>query len=153
MAELLLAKEECRREVGDSAVLDVLLWHALEEAEHKAVAFDVYRVAGGSERMRIYTMRFTRFAFVIGMGAQVVATLAFDPATRRKGELRKSLRRLRRSPFLNREVWEMLKAYEREGFHPNDRPTDHLVAEWREKLFGAEGTLKVQLAGSGSTAA
>ncbi len=32
------------------AVRDLFLWHALEESEHKAVAFDVYKAVGGSER-------------------------------------------------------------------------------------------------------
>jgi len=147
LAELLLDKEECRAVLGDSAVLDVMLWHALEEAEHKAVAFDVFRAAGGSERLRIYTMRFTRYGFIVGMTLQTIATIAFDPAVREKGVLRRSLKRLNQSPFANREVWQMLKAYERRGFHPNDRDTSALVAEWREKLFGAEGSLNDRLAG------
>jgi hypothetical protein len=25
------------------------------------------------------------------------------------------------------------------GFHPNDNDTSQLVAEWRQRLFGAEG--------------
>lgn len=152
LAELLLANEECREQLGDTAVLDVFLWHALEEAEHKAVAFDVFRSVGGSERLRIYTMRFTRYGFVIGMTLQTAITIAFDPAIRRKGVLRQSLGRLRRSPFVNIEVWRMLKAYERRGFHPDDRNTDALVAEWREKLFGTDGTLNDRLAGASGTA-
>ena len=47
----------------------------------------------------------------------------------------------------------MLKAYERPGFHPDDRDTDGLVAEWREKLFGPEGTLNDRLGGAGTAAA
>jgi predicted metal-dependent hydrolase len=148
LAELLLGEEDCRAQLGDSAVLDVLLWHALEEAEHKAVAFDVFRAVGGSERLRIFTMRFTRYGFVVGMSLQTLVAIAFDPASRKRGELRKSFKRLRGSPFLTREVWEMLKAYERPGFHPDDRNTDALVAEWREKLFGPEGRLNDRLAGA-----
>ena len=147
LAELLLENPQCRAEVGDSAVLDVLLWHALEESEHKAVAFDVYRAVGGSERLRINTMRLTRYGFVLGTTFQVLVTVLFDPTLRKKGKLRESLRRMRRSPFVNREVWEMLKAYERKGFHPDDRNTDELIAIWREKLFGPEGTLSDKLAG------
>jgi predicted metal-dependent hydrolase len=153
LAELLLADQACRDQLGDTPVLDVFLWHALEEAEHKAVAFDVYRAVGGSERLRIMTMRFTRYGFVIGMTLQTLAMIATDPASRRRGVLRKSLRKLRSSPFLTREVWRMLKAYERPGFHPDDRDTDSLVAEWREKLFGAEGTLNDRLVGVDSAAA
>lgn len=153
LAELLLDNEECRAQLGDSAVVDVFLWHALEEAEHKAVAFDVFRAVGGSERLRIFTMRFTRYGFIIGMSLQTLVTIAADPASRRKGALRQSLKRLRSSPFVNREVWQMLKAYERPGFHPDDRNTDALVAEWREKLFGSEGTLNDRLVGVDSTAA
>ena len=40
---------------------------------------------------------------------------------------------------------EELKAYERPGFHPDDRDTTTLVAEWRERLFGAQGQLNDKL--------
>ncbi len=159
LAELLLADEACRAQLGDGPVLDVFLWHALEEAEHKAVAFDVFRAVGGSERLRILTMRFTRYGFVVGMSLQTAVAIVADPAVRKVdafrkgGTLRSSLGRLRRSPFLNLEVWRMLKAYERPGFHPSDRDTDALVAEWREKLFGPDGTLNDRLVGSDSAAA
>jgi predicted metal-dependent hydrolase len=57
LAELLLSDEETRRLMGDEAVRNVFLWHALEESEHKAVAFDAYRAVGGTERMRRWGFR------------------------------------------------------------------------------------------------
>lgn len=38
-------------------------WHALEESEHKAVAFDVYRAVGGGYWRRTTTMLYTTAIF------------------------------------------------------------------------------------------
>src|SRR5207237_8579642 len=56
LAETLLSHPEARAEIGHDGVRYLLLWHALEEAEHKAVAFDVYKQMSGSERLRIAQM-------------------------------------------------------------------------------------------------
>ena len=50
LAELLLGSDDTRRLFGHEEVRNLFLWHALEECEHKAVAFDVYKAVGGSER-------------------------------------------------------------------------------------------------------
>ena len=77
---------------------------------------------------------------------QVTLSVLMDRATYRRGNLRKSLRRFKTSPFLRKELREQLRAYDRVGFHPDDIDTDDLVAEWRETLFGDEGSLNVLLA-------
>lgn len=145
LAELLLASAEAQRLFGDDNVRDVFLWHALEELEHKDVAFDVYRTVGGGERLRILTMKLVRIGFVLVMIAQLVLSLALDPASYRPRRLWRSWRRFRRSPVMSREVWERLRAYDRRGFHPDDVDTTELVAQWRERLFGASGTLNGRL--------
>ncbi len=78
LAELVLTSEETREGFGHPAVRDLFVWHALEESEHKAVAFDVYRAVGGSERMRVLTITIMRYAFVTGMAIQMVASLVRD---------------------------------------------------------------------------
>jgi len=148
LAEVLLADEEARRAVGDSPVLQVLLWHALEEAEHKAVAFDVYKLSGGSERLRTLTMDLITVGFIGGMTFQVFLSLLGDRATYEKGRLRASLRRLKASPWLRREVWQRLRDYNRPDFHPDDHDTEDLLASWREVLFGDDGRLNDLLAGA-----
>ncbi|MCU1355690.1 MAG: hypothetical protein JWM89_1108 [Acidimicrobiales bacterium] len=148
LAEMILSDDEAQRLFGDDEVRNLFLWHALEESEHKAVAFDVYKAVGGGERLRVFTMNMLRFGFVFGMALQVVISLLGDKATYQRGRLRASWRQFRRSPIMSRELWEQLKDYNRPDFHPDDRDTSELVETWRERLFGEHGTLNDKLATS-----
>jgi predicted metal-dependent hydrolase len=149
-AEVLLTDAYVRQLCGHDGVRDLLLWHALEESEHKAVAFDVYRAVGGGERLRVFTMNLITIGFLGGMAVQVILSLARDRATYRRGALRASWRRVRRTPFVSRETWRQLRAYNRRGFHPDDRDTTELVRTWRDELFGDEGRLAGLVAGAGA---
>src|SRR4051812_20203803 len=141
LAELVLSSQETRDLFGHDEVRNLFLWHALEESEHKAVAFDVYKAVGGTERMRVWTMNFFRYSFVAGMAIQVALGVLFDRETYRPGKLRKSWKKFRKSPLVSRELWEQLKDYNRPDFHPDDHDSTELIERWRTELFGAQGTL------------
>lgn len=145
LAELLLTDPQARALFGHPAARDVFVWHALEEAEHKAVAFDVYKAIDGSEEVRVKAMRMIRPTFVIGTSIQVAIAVLLDPKSRRRGTLRQSLWRFRRSPLWDRALWEKLCDYDRPDFHPDDHDTDELVDRWREILFGRDGELNANL--------
>jgi uncharacterized protein len=148
LAELVLTNEEIRQLFGAEAVRDLFVWHALEESEHKAVAFDVYKAVGGTERMRVWTMNFLRFGFVIGMAFQVAVSLLGDRETYRRGKLRQSWRNFRASPIVDRRLWDQLRDYNRPDFHPDDSDTNALVEAWRTELFGEQGSLNDKLVGA-----
>ena len=153
LAELVLTNEEVREHFGHPAVRDLFVWHALEESEHKAVAFDVYKAVGGTERTRVWTMKAMRIGFVLGMGLQIGVSLLGDRDTYRPGVLFRSLNRVRRSPLFSMDLWRQLKDYDRPDFHPDDRDTTELVTLWRETLFGDSGSLNDKLASSTSKSA
>jgi predicted metal-dependent hydrolase len=146
LAEIVMTDAETQRSLGDGVVRDIYFWHALEESEHKAVAFDVYRAIGGSERLRIWTMRIMRHLMLLGIGFQVLVSVLRDRDGRRS--LRRSWRAARRTQLLSGETWRRLKEFERPGFHPDDRDTSALLDQWRELLFGADGTLTSNLLGA-----
>jgi len=147
LAETLLTDEQARTEIGHDGVRYLLMWHALEESKHKAVAFDVYKRMGGTERMRVVTMWLTHLTFVLETSIWTVISLAMDSAARRHPlRVMGSLGRLRRSPFTSRRAVRQLFQYHRRGFHPNDRDTADLIADWRRTLFGSNGVLSDLLA-------
>jgi predicted metal-dependent hydrolase len=141
LAEVVLRSDAPEQLFGSPEVTNMLLWHALEESEHKAVAFDVYRAVGGSERLRVVTMNLITIGFIGGMTLQAIISLLGDRDTFRGTNLLRSVRRLRTSPFLTREVWHTLRDYNRPDFHPDDFDAAELIAQWRETLFGEHGTL------------
>jgi predicted metal-dependent hydrolase len=148
LAELLLTSEAAREAVGHPAARDILTWHALEESEHKAVAFDVYKAVGGSEPMRIAIMYLTDLLFIVETSIMAVISIARDAEARRQpGKLLRSFARLPQSPFVSMKALRMLAQYHRHGFHPNDRDTKQLIAEWRQALFGGDGELRELRAG------
>jgi len=148
LAELILTNEEVRDLFGHAGVRNLFLWHALEESEHKAVAFDVYKAVDGSERVRVWTMKGLRYGFVAGMAVQVIISLLGDRDTFKRGKLRSSWRRFRRSPLIQRDIWDRLCEYDDPDFHPDDRDTYALVDQWRAELFGDSGYLNQRLAGA-----
>jgi uncharacterized protein len=153
LAELLLSSPDARALFGHEEVRNLFLWHALEESEHKAVAFDVYKAVGGTERMRVWTMQGLRFGFVAMLFVQVGLSVLGDRDSYRPGRLRRSWRRVRQSPLLSKALWDRLHDYCRPDFHPEDHDATELVTRWRSELFGETGTLNDKLATSAGSAA
>ncbi len=144
LAEQLLAQAD-HRDAGHQSVRPLWLWHALEESEHKAVAFDVYRAAGGTYAMRVGMMLLTS-VFFFGETANV--HVRFLRAQGQLGNLRGwagAFGYLWVKPGLLRQLAPAYLDYFRPGFHPEDRDTRALLEKWRERLFGAGGTLEAQL--------
>ena len=141
IAECLLNKPDAQRLLGETEVRNILLWHALEETEHKAVAFDVFRAVGGSERMRRWAFRIQSLGLI---GLVLIATglsMLGDRATYNPVRLLRSIAALRHSPFLQRDVLSNLRDYMREGFHPDDHDNSDLLQRWTTELFGPDGKL------------
>jgi predicted metal-dependent hydrolase len=141
LAETLLTDPRAQELLGESEVRSMLLWHALEESEHKAVAFDVFQQVVGDEKLRIRMMRFTTFAFLLAVLGHTTLSLLSDRATYDVRRLARSLADLRHSPFLSRRVIQRLRDYNRVGFHPDDHDATELLERWRVELFGEQGTL------------
>jgi predicted metal-dependent hydrolase len=59
LGEQVLTSSWVQEQLTDPEVRAMLNWHAIEEMEHKAVAFDVYRHVGGKEWLRIVAMAIT----------------------------------------------------------------------------------------------
>jgi predicted metal-dependent hydrolase len=147
LAEVLLGDDEARSELDDDEVKAILLWHAVEESEHKAVAFDVYQQVCGDLALRRRAMTMISVGFVGSATAFTLASLALDPASRDIRRLARSLGRVRHSPWLSGEVRRRIRDYYREDFHPDDHDATDLLDEWRDRLFGSDGELTDRLAG------
>ncbi len=144
LAEQLLRDERLRSEFHPQ-MLPLWLWHALEESEHKAVAFDVYRAAGGEYAHRSLWMLLMTVMFFAGQAAahgEMMASrgILFQPWRWLRGAIRLWLW----PGYLTRLVPAYL-SYFRPGFHPSDRDNRALVMRWRDRLFGVDGLLRDRL--------
>jgi hypothetical protein len=142
IGETLLTKPEAQELLGTSEVRNILLWHALEESEHKAVAFDVFRAVGGSERRRRISFAMASFGLLstVAIGTMLSMFLT-DRSAWNPVRLARSLWRLRKNPFIQADVRHRIAEYWRKGFHPDDHDVTELLDRWREELFGEQGSL------------
>ncbi len=132
LADALLSDPEL---LGDSepAVKAMLQWHAMEETEHKAVAFDVWeRVMGRGPRAYLYRVlgQVTATLTLAGVMAWAYTRmLRAAPEKRKDAGSRRRLRRFafgRSGPF--RRIIPNYLDYFRPGFHPWDHDNRHLLA-------------------------
>jgi len=141
LAEQLLGQPRMREQMHP-AVRPLWLWHALEESEHKAVAFDVYRAAGGGYMRRASLMLLTSVVFFAAQAIVHGRLLATRGALWRPWMWLRGLSRMWIWPGFFTRLAPVYLAYFRPSFHPNDRDTHALLASWRSDLFGETGTLR-----------
>jgi hypothetical protein len=129
------ASEEARR---------MWLWHAIEEVEHKAVAFDTYmHVTRGLKPLRRWAIRslvFWRVSknFVRGRSRDALALLRQDGITGLRAWAG-LLWYLLGKPGQLRKVFPMWLSYFKPGFHPWNHDDRHLIARAEAELrLGAD---------------
>lgn len=147
LAEQILEEDAFAQQDLPDDVKDLFRWHALEECEHKAVAYDVYQRCVGNEAIRLATMHVLSSLLGAVVIASLVGTVVSDRSARNPARFVRSVLNLRRSPFARRKIALRLLEYNRPGFHPDDRDTEVLVARWRDTLFGPDGELNDILTG------
>jgi predicted metal-dependent hydrolase len=107
----------------------LLKWHACEEIEHKAVAFDVLQRVNPSYRLRMTGMALA----TVTLGAfWIIALRMFlrqDGLT--KQEVRRQMRGLHREdPILKNVFWRGIREYARRDFHPWDNDNSKLAKDY-----------------------
>lgn len=141
LAETLLSDQRALDMLDEGEVRALLLWHALEESEHRAVAFDVYQAVGGTYRMRVFVMWFTTFGFSTLAVLASFISLFRDRDFYNPRLFFRSVARLFGSPFFSRAVFRRLASYSRKDFHPDEVDNTELVAKWNAVLFGEQGQI------------
>lgn len=118
------------------ALRDMLKWHAAEEIEHKAVAFDVWRKADGRYATRVTGLAFAGVMLLGFWGLGLSMLLAQE---RRRGVgLRAQAASLRdlaavAVPIAKRVPGAILD-YLRPGFHPDQRDNEGLARSYLESI-------------------
>ncbi|MDE0747803.1 MAG: metal-dependent hydrolase [Porticoccaceae bacterium] len=113
---------------------DLWRWHALEELEHKSVAFDVYSQIGGSYKLRKTIMRIAMVTLLKDSLTVALKMLRHDKQLW-KWHTFKSLTKLLffKDGFVRLHA-TAYKDFFREDFHPWDSDNRALLVYWQQKL-------------------
>ncbi|SCK18967.1 metal-dependent hydrolase [Vogesella sp. LIG4] len=108
-------------------------WHAVEETEHKAVCFDLYRHAGGGYWRRVLLFLLVTFNFSLMFSRQYWQMLREDGALARGQRWATARRTLQLVWGRDGFGWSLLRhglAYWRPGFHPWQCDNRVLAEQW-----------------------
>ncbi len=111
---------------------DLLRWHACEEIEHKAVAFDVYTAVGGGYLVRMLGLLVAILGLLFFWGSAARHLMRQDGGVDRAG-MRALRRRLKAQGFDRSTIFvRCILDYLRPGFHPDQRDNRGAAAAWLE---------------------
>lgn len=133
MAEFLLKNPDILEDV-DPVIRTMLIWHAVEEIEHKAVAFDVYRLKVNNERLRKRVM----FISIIGLFSRIAyyqyLLLRADRHWPSLREWADAARFFWGKRGILRDNLRSMRLFFRDGFHPWDIDQHELIDGWQERF-------------------
>jgi len=136
MAESWLRAPELRA-LAPEPIRSLWTWHAIEELDHKSVAFDVYRAVGGDERMRLRVMVRITIGFILGISLMHIGMMRKDGTfDRPRDVLRGWFRYWGPRGTFTRQIPAYLR-YFRRDFHPWETDSRPLIAAAEREIAAA----------------
>lgn len=109
-------------------------WHAAEELEHKAVAFDVFKAVDGDEKVRAKAMRQTVFFLTIDIMRGAMHMLRKDKKLWKLATWKQAYQFLfAKNTGLFPSMRPYYRDFFREDFHPWDQDNQELLGQWQDK--------------------
>jgi predicted metal-dependent hydrolase len=111
-------------------------WHALEEAEHKSVAFDVLQRVAPSYSLRALALVLATAGLFVEMLLRTAYMLWKDGELTRRESWTDGWKFLFGREGLLTRVGPDYRAWYRRDFHPNEIDDGPLIAKWRARIAG-----------------
>ncbi|WP_340676017.1 metal-dependent hydrolase [Paraperlucidibaca sp.] len=121
----------------DERVKPLWYWHAIEESEHKAVAFDVFQEQVGSYWIRSSQMVINSIEFAFFSSFHTYQLLKARGIQRDWKMHREGLKELFVKPGWLRKMGKAYLAYYKPSFHPWQRDTTRAMNHWKA-VYGIE---------------
>ena len=117
----------------DPNVRPLWLWHAVEETEHKAVAYDVYQQVSGSYWLRALMMARIMIGFPFGITFFQLLLLAGDGKLGGLRDITKGIRFVWGKGGWVRAIAPELMDFYRRDFHPWQKDNRELIEAWKSQ--------------------
>lgn len=138
LAEQWLTHEAFTSE-SDPRAMELWQWHALEELEHKSVAFDVLDRVGATPLERRLALPIVLALLAPGIVLSWFELVRSHPDARNLHAHAKGLRAIFGDDGFLTPIFPKLSVFHRADFHPDKHDTRALEALWRSRLFGSDG--------------
>ena len=135
IAQYLLEHPDFHRQLNPR-VAKLWMWHALEETEHKAVAFDVYQEIFADQVTRKRIMRIITTTFLSRISYLTFKLLLNDPLGRK--QWRQHITAFKQLKGVFTTLVPAYLDYYQDNFHPNQHDSTQITAHWRKQLFDQE---------------
>ena len=123
---------------ADAEISRLWYWHALEETEHKSVAFDVHVAVGGTIGERRAAMFMNTLYFFRDVFRIVYVMLKTNGQHRNIRIWASGMNFLLGRPGVLRRIAGRYLRFYRKRFHPWDEDNRDLVAEWQSRLLAKQ---------------
>ncbi|ASP39151.1 metal-dependent hydrolase [Bacterioplanes sanyensis] len=133
LAEFLLKNTDLLEQI-DPTIRQMLIWHAVEEIEHKAVAFDVYRTCVDNEFMRKRVMVIAMVSLFSRLAWYQTQMLWADRHFPSWREWKEAASFFWGKRGILRDNMKGLAKFFRTGFHPWDIDQQALIDNWQQRF-------------------
>lgn len=122
----------------DPAIAHLMRWHAVEEIEHKSVAFDLYMDVVGNRKMLHRSMKIAAVLLSYRFAKYTVKLLWWAKRRPSWQELKGYWAFMYGNGGLMRSISASYKDFFRQDFHPWDHDDRYLIDEWNKNDYDAK---------------
>lgn len=137
MAESFLLKYDDALEAMDPRIAPLWAWHSVEESEHKAVAFDVFKTIGGSEWVRLSEMALVSFMFPVFTSWHLCRLMQADGQLWNIQSWLSAGNYMWGKPGVFRRLLPDYFKFYSPRFHPSKQDARHLVEKAKKRWLGS----------------